>query len=105
MDVGAVTRYQRGTRREHAAIRALESHGFDCVRSAQSGGPLDIVAFGPSSIRCIQVKSRADGGVSLLELEAAKEAMEHLLRLPGVSYEVWEYRKIGRAWVLTVHAA
>jgi len=100
-----MTRYQRGARREHAAIRSLESQGFDCLRSAQSSGPLDIVALGAASIRLIQVKSRADGGVSPSELMAAKEAMAHLPRLPGVSLEVWEYRKFGRAWVLTVHSA
>ena len=100
-----MTRYQRGARREHAAIRSLESQGFECLRSAQSSGPLDIVALGAASIRLIQVKSRADGGIGPSELEAAKEAMAHLPRLPGVSYEVWAYRKIGRAWVLTVHTA
>ena len=73
------------------------------MRSAASEGPIDICALGPNHIKFIQVKSRADGGVSPSELQAAKEAMADLPKLPGVSYEIWCYRKIGRAWALTVH--
>ena len=95
------SRKTRGTRREHAAIEDLERMGYTCVRSAASEGPVDIVAYGQNHVRSIQVKSR-ESGVRPSELEMAIEAMRHLPRLQGVSYEVWAYRKNGNKWVLTV---
>jgi len=96
-----MNRKGRGTRREHAVIDLLEQQGYLCVRSAASESPLDIIAFGPNHIRCIQVKSRLDG-VRPSEIEMAKDAMLDLPRFPGVSYEIWSYRKDGSRWVLTV---
>ena len=96
-----MNRKTRGTRREHAAIDDLERMGYTCVRSAASEGPVDIVAYGQNHIRSIQVKSRVDG-IRPSELDMAKEAMAHLPRLQGASYEVWAYRKDGNKWVLTV---
>lgn len=96
-----MSRKTRGTRRELDAIELLETEGYTCVRSAASEGPVDIVAYGINHIRNIQVKSR-ETGVRPSERETAIEAMAHLPRLPGVSYEIWEQRKDGGRWTLTV---
>ncbi len=96
------SRKTRGTRRELAAISHLEKQGYIVLRSAASEGPADFVAFGPSNIKVVQVKSRAQGGIYPSEIVRAKEELEDMPRLPGVSYEVWCYRKVGYYWRLTV---
>lgn len=98
---GMSTQKARGTRREHAAIDDLERMGYTVMRSAASESPIDICALGPSNIKFIQVKSR-ESGVRPGELEMALEALRDFPRLPGVSYEVWTYRKYEGRWALAV---
>lgn len=104
--VAAVSsRKSRGTRRELAAIASLEKLGYTVLRSTRSEGPADFVAFGANNIKVVQVKSRAKGGIYPGEIQAVKEEMADLPRLPGVSYECWCYRKVGYYWRLSVMEA
>ncbi|MBN1436191.1 MAG: hypothetical protein JW936_03880 [Sedimentisphaerales bacterium] len=49
----------KGNRLEHKAIKLLESVGYQCMRSAASLGPFDILAMNRLGMRCIQVKANA----------------------------------------------
>lgn len=48
----------RGTDREYKAIRLLKKRRWQCIRSAGSHGPFDVVAVKRERIRFIQVKSK-----------------------------------------------
>lgn len=102
------SRKARGTRREHAAIQALEKMGAIVVRSGASLSPIDIIALGPgNTVRLIQVKSRLDG-IRPSEREIAIDAMEDLPKGPGlITRELWEYEKPKGSyrWQLTVTEA
>jgi Holliday junction resolvase-like predicted endonuclease len=47
----------KGSRLEHKTIHLLESVGYQCIRSAGSLGPFDIVATHKLGVRFIQVKA------------------------------------------------
>lgn len=92
----------RGTNCEHRAIRDLESAGYRCTRSAASLGELDIVAIGPQGVRGIQVKLDSPGRPLYPgELEAVREELRALPQPPGVVYELWVGRVVGRrfSWI------
>lgn len=47
----------KGARLERKAIEIMKKNGYDCIRSAASKGPFDIVCFSKDKIVCIQVKA------------------------------------------------
>jgi len=47
----------KGARLERKTIKMLQSAGYQCIRSAASLGPFDIVAMNHLGIRCIQIKA------------------------------------------------
>ncbi len=49
----------KGTRLERKALKLLESVGYQCLRSAASLGPFDIIALNRLGTRCIQVKANS----------------------------------------------
>jgi len=49
----------KGTRTEHKVIKLIEAAGYQCIRSAASLGPFDVVATNRLGMRCIQVKCNA----------------------------------------------
>jgi Holliday junction resolvase len=96
---GAVTRYGAGAAAERRAVRDLEAAGYLVVRAAGSLGPLDLVAIGPCGVRAVQVKRDSPGRpLRPSELEAVREELRALPRPPGVAYELWVGRTVGRRW-------
>ncbi len=49
----------KGSRLERKSVKLLESTGHQCVRSAASLGPFDIIAANRLGVRCIQVKANS----------------------------------------------
>ncbi|HOM77027.1 MAG TPA: hypothetical protein PLE88_10960 [Anaerohalosphaeraceae bacterium] len=47
----------KGARLERKTIKMLQSAGYQCIRSAASLGPFDIIAMNHLGFRCIQIKS------------------------------------------------
>lgn len=94
-----MTRYGAGAAAERRAVRDLEAAGYVVIRAAGSLGPLDLVAIGPCGVRAVQVKRDSDGRpLRPSELEAVREELRALPRPPGVVYEVWVGRTVGRRW-------
>jgi|GEM_PF-924460 len=84
---------RKGSRAEHKAIASLEAEGYVCVRSSASKSPLDVVAFGSSMVRGVQVKSDSDSRpLRPSELEQAKALMRAMPQSPQVQYELWVWR-------------
>lgn len=52
-----MSHYAAGRRREYRCQQILEEAGYLTIRAASSKGIADVIAFGPSSIRIISVKS------------------------------------------------
>lgn len=98
-----MTRYGAGAAAERRAVRDLEAAGYVVVRAAGSLGPLDLVAIGPTGVRGIQVKRDSETRpMRPSELEAVREELRSLPRPPGVVYEVWVGRAVGRRWTWTM---
>ena len=77
---------KKGSRAERRAIKILETAGYCCTKAGASLGVFDVIALGPSDVRCIQVKS---GTKYLSGLE--REAMLGLRLPPGVTRECWRF--------------
>lgn len=81
----------KGSSREHKAMRILEQAGYACTRAAASLGIFDVIAIGPSGVRCLQVKSNR--WPSAAEMEAIE-----LFQVPaGCTKEVWRFDDYARA--------
>ncbi|MCX7618918.1 hypothetical protein [Tepidiforma sp.] len=94
-----MNRTRTGTDAELRAMRDLEAAGYAVTRSAASLGAVDLVAIGPGGVRCIQVKRDSTGrSLRPSELEAVREELRALPRPPGVTYELWVGRVVGRRW-------
>ena len=77
---------RKGTRAEHRAIRILQAAGYVCTRAGGSLGLFDVIAIGPTDIRCVQVKS---GGEYLSGIE--REQIQQLNVPRNVSRECWRF--------------
>jgi Holliday junction resolvase len=77
---------RKGTRAEHRAMRILERAGYICTRASASLGMFDVIAIGPDSVRCLQVKS---GTARCSPLE--REQLQQLLVPANVVKEVWRF--------------
>lgn len=51
-----MTQYRRGADFERTVKRLLETNGYDCIRSAGSRSPVDVVAFKPGQVVMVQAK-------------------------------------------------
>ncbi len=51
-----MSHYSKGRQYEYRTIKSLKDQGFNCIRSAGSHGPFDIVAWNEDVIYFIQVK-------------------------------------------------
>jgi hypothetical protein len=47
----------KGARLERKTIEIMKADGFECMRSAASKGPFDVVCFRYDVVKCIQVKA------------------------------------------------
>jgi Holliday junction resolvase len=91
--------YLRGRRAEYRAAADLERAGYLVIRSSGSHSPVDLVAVGPSGVRLVQVKTDSESRMLRpSELEAVREELRALPRPPGVAYELWVGRTVGRRW-------
>jgi Holliday junction resolvase len=77
---------RKGTRTEHKARRILEAAGYTCLKAGGSLGLFDLVALGPTDVKCIQVK--ANGYCSAVE----REQLALLVVAPNVSKEIWRFK-------------
>lgn len=87
-------------RYEHEAIQLLEREGYQCIRSAGSRGPMDLIAFGHDRVLLVQVKSTKrllhPGTVSMLA--DAVQALLQTTRPPLA--EPWIYlRELQGGWL------
>lgn len=92
----------RGTDAEHRCMADLEAAGYRCTRSAASLGEVDVVAIGPLGVRAIQVKRDSPTRTFRpSEMEAVREELRALPKPPGVTYEIWIGRVVGRrfTWI------
>ena len=75
----------KGSRAERRAIRILEAAGYVCTKAGGSLGLFDVIAVGPSDVRCVQVK--VNEYLSAVEREQLKA-----LPVPAnVSRECWRF--------------
>ncbi len=82
----------KGNRLEYKTIKLLKSVGYQCVRSAASLGPFDIVATNRLGMRCIQVK--ANGWPGPVEREGLRAAAKSLP--PNALIECWRWNDNAR---------
>lgn len=87
-----MSNYTRGREKEYEVMKRLREEGYECIRTAGSHGPFDVVAIGPQGVRFVQVKRVRPGTNWRREYEKAKEALFSLPRLDGISYEVWVWK-------------
>ncbi len=66
----------KGNRLEYKTIKLLRAAGYQCMRSAASLGPFDIIATNRLGMRCIQVK--ANGWPRPEERESLRAAGKNL---------------------------
>ena len=66
----------KGSRAERKTINLLESVGYQCIRSAASLGPFDVIATNRLGIRCLQVK--CNDGPRPVEREDLRAAAKEL---------------------------
>jgi len=92
-----MTNYKSGRRYEYKAIEVLEEAGYKCCRTAGSHGIYDVIAVG-ANVRLIQIKSFEKGNDWKHDYGKAKEKIEEMKELPGVSYEIWIYQK-HKGWI------
>jgi Holliday junction resolvase len=88
----------KGTYYEHRAIKHLEKTGYCCSRAGGSLGVFDIIAFGPTDVRAIQVK----GGTRPYLCPAERKALQQIPVSSQVSKELWKYFKHKRAPIIEV---
>lgn len=86
----------KGNRLEHKTIKLLTSVGYQCIRSAASLGPFDIIATHRLGIRCIQVKANTWPGP--VEREGLKAAAKSLP--PNAQIECWRWNDHAREPVI-----
>lgn len=84
-----MTNYKRGVETERKIMECLEAEGYIPFRMAGSHGIFDVGGIGPTGVRFIQSKRCKKKTGWEADYRKAKEAMEILPRLPGVSYEIW----------------
>jgi len=78
---------------EYKTIKLLESAGYQCIRSAASLGPFDIIAAGRQGFRCIQVKAnRWPGSVELEGLRMVSKSLP-----VNTTVECWRWDDNARA--------
>ncbi len=77
----------KGRRGEHRARKLLEEAGFSVCRAAASKGPADLVAWNPSVVRFVSVKS---GTGRMTPLERA--TLLGMDRPPNSTVELWTFR-------------
>jgi Holliday junction resolvase len=87
-----VSNKRKGTRGEHRAKRILEAAGYVVTKAGGSLGLFDLIAIGPSDVRCVQVKS---GSARLSGIE--REAIKALIVPTNVSREYWRFPDYARA--------
>lgn len=90
--------YRRGFLIERRAVKVLEQAGYVVARTAGSHSPFDVIAINANGVRLIQVKRVKEGGFTAI-LEAAKEEIRQVPKVPGVSREVWVWLD-GKGWVV-----
>jgi hypothetical protein len=86
----------KGTYYEHRAIESLEKAGYRCTRAGGSLGEFDIIAFGPTNIRAIQVK----GGIRPYLRPAERQILNQFPVSSQVSKELWKFYKHKREPVI-----
>ena len=75
---------------ESRARKMLEELGYVVVRAAGSKGPFDLIAIGPTDVRCIQVKAGDKAWISPAEREAIE--LIPVLR-PMCTKEIWRMQR------------
>jgi Holliday junction resolvase len=75
----------KGARAERRCIRILEAAGYVCTKAGGSLGVFDVIAIGPSDVRCIQVK--ANEYLSAVE----RAQIQDLAVPPNVTREYWRF--------------
>jgi len=81
--------YDRGVEKERKAQEQLEEVGYETMRTAGSHGLFDVIAYGPSNARFIQVKRVKQDQSWKSEYDNAKEKLETLPEINPVSVEIW----------------
>jgi Archaeal holliday junction resolvase (hjc) len=88
---------RKGSHYERRAKRVLEAAGYSVTRAAGSHGLFDLIAIGPTDIRCVQVK----GGMRPTLSRAERIALAAVAMPPNASRELWAFRKHARAPIIT----
>lgn len=61
---------RKGTRNEHKTIKLLSAAGYECIRSAASLGPFDVIGISANDFVLVQVKSNRNA--SAVEIETIR---------------------------------
>lgn len=73
-------------------MKLLDALGYIALRASGSHGVFDVVAFGPTDVKAIQVKTGDPASVSALEEETIQN-----IRVPdNVTKQVWLWDKGSR---------
>jgi hypothetical protein len=95
-------KYKQGRYYEHKTMRYLESHGYQCIRSAGSKGSIDVVGYCEGGIVFVQVKcspkrrgpSKAER-TSLARVPVIDNVTVYLfIWIPGVGEPIRWYRNL-----------
>ena len=90
---------RKGSDGERIAKKLLEAAGYVCTKAAASLGAVDLIAIGPTGVRCIQVKvSSSSEMLQPARLQAVRETLYDLPRPANLTYEIWVRHKQANKW-------
>ena len=81
-----MTHYRRGADFERTVKHLLEDHGYDCIRSAGSRSPVDVIAFKPGQV--VMVQAKLDGRCSPAERAELLRVVGIIHAVPVIAYRV-----------------
>ncbi len=84
-----MTNYERGVEKERKAQEQLEAVGYEAMRTAGSHGLFDVIGYGATGVRMIQIKRAKKDNDWKHDYENAIEQLKQLPDLPSISREVW----------------
>ncbi|MFD6221255.1 restriction endonuclease [Nocardia asteroides] len=81
-----MSQHRRGADFERTVNHLLEDHGYECMRSAGSQSPVDVIAFKPDQV--VMVQAKLDGRCTPAERAALLRVAGLVAAVPVVAYRI-----------------
>ncbi|MGW5314518.1 restriction endonuclease [Nocardia thailandica] len=81
-----MTQYRRGADFERTVKHLLQDHGYECIRSAGSRSPVDVIAFKPG--QTVMVQAKRDGRCAPAERAELLRVAGIIAAVPVVAYRI-----------------